>query len=55
MSNYMGNKGDLYCDVYDAYYSKDGKWLESQCRDYSCGYCTSRPKEHPKDCKCKEK
>lgn len=41
-----------YCEKYDAYYGRFGKWLESACPDVNCEFCGERPKRHPRSCKC---
>lgn len=42
----------FYCDVFDVKFDKKGKWLEGKCKDIECCYCSKRPKNHPKDCRC---
>jgi hypothetical protein len=37
-----------YSEIYDAYYeTKTRKWLERQCDDKGCGYCSRRPRLAP--------
>ena len=36
-----------YCEKYDAYFeSKTGKWLEKECGDKLCVFCSQRPRKH---------
>lgn len=48
-------KGMPYCPVYDTYYdSETSIWIESQCPDPECDFCSDRPKLHPAECLCLE-
>jgi hypothetical protein len=36
-----------HCELYDAYFEPStGEWLEKQCSDVECGFCSKRPKKH---------
>ncbi len=39
-----------YNDQYDAFYNlQTGEWLESKCKDDTCGFCSKRPDKAPVD------
>lgn len=49
-------KGNRYCEIYDAFYDKEGEWHSIKCGDKMCWFCVNRPLKHSHLCKClKEK
>jgi hypothetical protein len=44
-----------YHPLYDSYYDADtGEWLENECPDPDCWYCSKRPEKAPIEPETKE-
>jgi hypothetical protein len=43
-------KDIVYSEQYDAYYNQvTNEWIESECDDPTCEFCTTRPAQPLKD------